>query len=78
MKNTLIQNAVEAAGGRSNVAKQLGITREAIRKWSFRGLPKNQWAPNANYLSQIETLQIKRHGKVLVSAEQIKAAQIWE
>ena len=78
MKNTLIQNAVEAAGGRSNVAKQLGITREAIRKWSFRGLPKNQWAPNANYLSQIETLQVQKHGKVLVSAEQIKAAQIWE
>ena len=78
MKNTLIESAVEAAGGRSNVAKKLGITREAIRKWAFRGLPKREWAPNANYLSHIESLQIKRHGKVLVSAEQIKAAQQWD
>ena len=78
MKNTLIKDAIVAAGGRSHVARELGLSHEGIRRWSVYGLPPSEWTPKATYLSQIETLQLKRHGKVLVTAEQIKAAQVWD
>jgi len=69
---------MEAAGGASKVAKSLKLTHEAVRKWVVNRLPRTEWTGETNYLNQIESLQKKRHGKVLVSAEQIKAAQVWE
>jgi len=78
MKNILLTQAMEAAGGTGRVAKSLKLTHEAVRKWVVNKLPRTEWTGETDYLSQIENLQIKRHGKVLVSAEQIKAAQVWE
>lgn len=78
MKNILLTQAMEAAGGTGRVAKSLKLTHEAVRKWGVNRLPRTEWTGETNYLSQIENLQIKRHGKVLVSAEQVKSAQVWE
>jgi len=78
MKNILLTQAMEAAGGTGRVAKSLKLTHEAVRKWVVNKLPRTEWTGETDYLSQIENLQIKLHGKVLFSAEQIKAAQVWE
>ena len=75
--NTKIKEAVNAAGGSKQVALALGISYQAITKWG-RSIPRTEWTGETDYLSQIESLQKKRHGKVLVSAEQIKAAQVWD
>ena len=78
MKNILLIQAMEAAGGTGRVAKSLKLTHEAVRKWVVNRLPRTEWTGETNYLNHIETLQKKRHGKVLVSAEQVKSAQVWE
>ena len=74
--NTLIMDAVEAAGGTIIVAKALNRTPEAVRKWRD-GLPRTEWTGETNYLLQIETLQTDLLGKVKYTADEIKAAQIW-
>ena len=75
--NTLIMDAVEAAGGTTIVAKALNRTPEAVRKWRD-GLPRTEWTGETSYLTQIEALQTDLLGKVLFTAADIKAAQTWD
>jgi len=76
--NLLITEAVQAAGGTKRVAKALHLTDEAVRRWGSRGLPRTEWTGETNYLARIEALQRVLKTETLLTAEQIKAAQIWD
>lgn len=39
MNTSPIEQAIEKAGGRSEVAKQLGVTVETVRQWIKRPIP---------------------------------------
>ena len=76
--NLLIMEAVQAAGGTKRVASARRITDEAGRRWSSRGLPRTEWTGETSYLVSIEALQKAAKPEKLITAEQIKAAQVWD
>jgi hypothetical protein len=53
----LIREAVEEAGGPSAVAKQCGISPQAVCKWMNEGhLPRSDWTGETDYASVIARL----------------------
>ena len=75
MEQNLISQAIEIVG-LAKLAKTLGITYQAIRKWEASGrLPRTEWTGETDYASLIEAAT---EGKVtkaaLLSAPSRKAA----
>ena len=62
MEQNLISQAVEIVG-LAKLARILGVTYQAIRKWEAKGrLPRTEWTGETDYASLIEEAT---EGKVL-------------
>lgn len=62
MEQNLISQAIEIVG-LAKLAKVLGVTYQAIRKWEIKGrLPRTEWTGETNYAAQIEAAT---EGKIL-------------
>lgn len=75
MEQNLISQAVEIVG-LAKLARVLGVTYQAIRKWETKGrLPRTEWTGETDYASLIE---LATEGKVskacLLAAPARKAA----
>jgi DNA-binding transcriptional regulator YdaS (Cro superfamily) len=54
MDSNLITQAIEIVG-LARLARLLGVTYQAIRKWEARGrLPRTEWTGETNYAGLIE------------------------
>ena len=54
MESNLISKAIEIVG-LANLARTLGVTYQAIRKWEAKGrLPRTEWTGETNYAALIE------------------------
>jgi len=61
MKENLISKSIELVG-LAQLARELGVTYQAIRKWELKGrLPRTEWTGETNYSSRIEAAT---HGQV--------------
>lgn len=51
-----IEQAIEIVG-LAPLAKALGVTYQAIRKWQIRGrMPRTEWTGETHYSDQIQTM----------------------
>ena len=73
--NPLVEPAISAAGGASAVALALNLKSQTIYKWLSAGMPRTEWTGETAYLQHLEQLQLKRSGRVVHSANDIKQAQ---
>lgn len=75
MEQNLISQAVEIVG-LAKLARVLGVTYQAIRKWEAKGrLPRTEWTGETDYASQIEQATEGKVSKAcLLSAPARKAA----
>ncbi len=75
MEHNLISQAIEIVG-LAKLARSLGVTYQAIRKWEARGrLPRTEWTGETDYASLIEAETEGRITKVeLLSIQARKAA----
>jgi transcriptional regulator with XRE-family HTH domain len=65
MEPNLISKAVEIVG-LAELARRLGVTYQAIRKWEAKGrLPRTEWTGETNYSTLIE---VATEGRVTRSA----------
>jgi DNA-binding transcriptional regulator YdaS (Cro superfamily) len=65
MEQNLISQAIEIVG-LAKLAKALGVTYQAIRKWETKGrLPRTEWTGETDYAALIE---VATEGKVLKAA----------
>lgn len=54
MEENLITKAIEIVG-LQKLARLLGVTYQAIRKWEAKGrLPRTEWTGETDYAAQIE------------------------
>lgn len=75
MEPNLISQAIEIVG-LAKLARALGVTYQAIRKWEARGrLPRTEWTGETDYAALIEAETEGRITKVdLLSIQARKAA----
>jgi hypothetical protein len=68
---TTLTEAINAAGGEVPVAEKCGVSRQAVRKWLARGLPRTEWTGETTHAKNIAKLQklhtasaiLKSHGR---------------
>jgi transcriptional regulator with XRE-family HTH domain len=60
MESNLISQAIQDVG-LAELARRLGVTYQAIRKWERKGcLPRTEWTGETSYAATIETLTERR------------------
>ena len=57
MKNNLLKDAINQAGGITKVATQCELSYEAVRKWIKNGLPRTEWTGETEYVKVICRMQ---------------------
>lgn len=73
MEHNLISQAIEIVG-LAKLAKALGVTYQAIRKWeSKKKLPRTEWTGETNYAAMIEK---ETDGKI--SSEDLLKFSSWQ
>jgi len=59
MTKEKLKDAIHEAGGIRSVAQGCGLTYEAVRKWTFNGLPRTEWTGETSYCKTISKMQSK-------------------
>lgn len=68
MEANLITKAIEIVG-LQKLARSLGVTYQAIRKWEAKGrLPRTEWTGETDYAAQIEQATEGKVPKALLLA----------
>jgi hypothetical protein len=57
MKTEKLKEAICLAGGITAVAQEVGLSYEAVRKWTFNGLPRTEWTGETSYSKTISKMQ---------------------